>query len=104
MRLIDVPARHVLRRGALGAEGTDGPDAYERRIMDVIRVGNQTLFHARPTRFVEGGLGLDRSDSFEAWSGAATGRLNYEPGSSGDRRRPLMLLHRDGRPLGEIGG
>ncbi|MEX0287030.1 MAG: glucose-6-phosphate dehydrogenase [Paracoccaceae bacterium] len=42
MRLIDVPLDMTFAE-ALGADGEDPPDAYERLIMDVIR-GNQTLF------------------------------------------------------------
>ena len=42
MRLIDVPLDMTFA-DALGEEGADVPDAYERLIMDVIR-GNQTLF------------------------------------------------------------
>ncbi|SFT50707.1 glucose-6-phosphate dehydrogenase [Sedimentitalea nanhaiensis] len=42
MRLIDVPLDMTFA-DALGPEGEDPPDAYERLIMDVIR-GNQTLF------------------------------------------------------------
>ncbi len=42
MRLIDVPLDMTFA-DALGPDGEDPPDAYERLIMDVIR-GNQTLF------------------------------------------------------------
>lgn len=42
MRLVDVPLNMSFAE-ALGPEGSDPPDAYERLIMDVIR-GNQTLF------------------------------------------------------------
>ena len=42
MRLVDVPLDMTFA-DALGPEGGDPPDAYERLIMDVIR-GNQTLF------------------------------------------------------------
>lgn len=42
MRLIDVPLDMTFAE-ALGEDGGDPPDAYERLIMDVIR-GNQTLF------------------------------------------------------------
>jgi glucose-6-phosphate 1-dehydrogenase len=42
MRLVDVPL-DMSFADALGDEGGDPPDAYERLIMDVIR-GNQTLF------------------------------------------------------------
>ena len=42
MRLVDVPLDMTFA-DALGPQGEDPPDAYERLIMDVIR-GNQTLF------------------------------------------------------------
>jgi hypothetical protein len=42
MRLMDVPLDMSFAE-ALGGDGADVPDAYERLIMDVIR-GNQTLF------------------------------------------------------------
>lgn len=42
MRLVDVPLDMTFAE-ALGPEGEDPPDAYERLVMDVIR-GNQTLF------------------------------------------------------------
>lgn len=42
MRLVDVPLDMTFAQ-ALGPDGEDPPDAYERLIMDVIR-GNQTLF------------------------------------------------------------
>ncbi|MEO0936686.1 MAG: glucose-6-phosphate dehydrogenase [Pseudomonadota bacterium] len=42
MRLVDVPLDMTFAE-ALGPDGEDPPDAYERLIMDVIR-GNQTLF------------------------------------------------------------
>ena len=42
MRLVDVPLDMTFAE-ALGPDGGDPPDAYERLIMDVIR-GNQTLF------------------------------------------------------------
>lgn len=42
MRLVDVPLDMTFAE-ALGPDGIDPPDAYERLIMDVIR-GNQTLF------------------------------------------------------------
>jgi glucose-6-phosphate 1-dehydrogenase len=42
MRLMDVPLDMSFAE-ALGSDGQDSPDAYERLIMDVIR-GNQTLF------------------------------------------------------------
>ncbi|MFC0280285.1 glucose-6-phosphate dehydrogenase [Falsigemmobacter intermedius] len=94
MRLVRVPLDMSFAE-ALGAEGSDMPDAYERLIMDVIR-GNQTLFM--------------RGDEVEAaWSwadpviAAHEGRrpLAYAQGSSG----PLAsdrLMARDGRVWREL--
>ncbi len=84
---------------ALGAEGADIPDAYERLIMDVIR-GNQTLFM--------------RGDEVEAawawtdpiiqgWEARGDKPRSYDPGSSGPEDA-LMLLHKDGRRWREIRG
>jgi len=96
MRLIEVPMDMTFAR-ALGPEGADVPDAYERLIMDVIR-GNQTLFM--------------RGDEVEAawawtdpiiasWAKSEDTPLQYEPGSAGPEDA-LMLLHRDGRRWREI--
>ncbi|PTX56068.1 glucose-6-phosphate 1-dehydrogenase [Litoreibacter ponti] len=96
MRLIDVPLDMTFA-DALGPEGEDVPDAYERLIMDVIR-GNQTLFM--------------RGDEVEAawrwtdpiidgWQSRGDRPTQYEPGSSGPEDA-LMLLHRDGRRWREI--
>jgi glucose-6-phosphate 1-dehydrogenase len=98
MRLIDRPLDMTFAQ-ALGEEGREVPDAYERLIMDVIR-GNQTLFM--------------RGDEVEAaWSWtdpiiAGWERRNdvpklYDPGSSGPDDA-LMLMHRDGRRWREIRG
>ncbi|GGE19601.1 glucose-6-phosphate 1-dehydrogenase [Gemmobacter megaterium] len=94
MRLVQVPLDMSFAE-ALGAEGADMPDAYERLIMDVIR-GNQTLFM--------------RGDEVEAawawtdpvidlWDGQKP--HDYEPGTSGPEEA-LMLMHRDGRRWREI--
>lgn len=94
MRLVQVPLDMSFAE-ALGADGSDMPDAYERLIMDVIR-GNQTLFM--------------RGDEVEAawawtdpviagWEGQPP--CTYEPGTSGPEEA-LMLLHRDGRRWREI--
>ncbi len=91
MRLVDVPLDMSFAE-ALGPEGGDPPDAYERLIMDVIR-GNQTLFM--------------RGDEVEAawawtdpiiagWQSRGEAPQPYESGSTG----PVdanMLLRRDHR-------
>jgi len=98
MRLIDVPLDMSFAE-ALGAEGTDVPDAYERLIMDVIR-GNQTLF----MRGDEVEAAWAWTDPIiEAWTRRGDRPTQYEPGSSGPEEA-LMLLHRDGRRWREIGG
>ena len=96
MRLVDVPLDMTFA-DALGPEGSDVPDAYERLIMDVIR-GNQTLFM--------------RGDEVEAawawtdpiingWMDRGDKPVQYEPGTSGPEDA-LMLLHRDSRRWREI--
>ncbi|KFI24694.1 glucose-6-phosphate dehydrogenase [Paenirhodobacter enshiensis] len=91
MRLVQVPLDMSFAE-ALGEEGTDIPDAYERLIMDVIR-GNQTLFM--------------RGDEVEAawawadpiirgWEERIEKPQAYDTGSSGPDDA-LMLMHRDGR-------
>ncbi|WP_372841762.1 glucose-6-phosphate dehydrogenase [Phaeovulum sp.] len=96
MRLVQVPL-DMSFADALGEEGADMPDAYERLIMDVIR-GNQTLFM--------------RGDEVEAawawtdpiiagWEAAKTRPQPYDAGSSGPEDA-LMLMHRDGRRWREI--
>ena len=96
MRLIDVPLDMSFAE-ALGPDGEDVPDAYERLIMDVIR-GNQTLFM--------------RDDEVEAawrwtdpiiagWEERREAPLPYEPDSAGPDDA-LMLMHRDGRRWREI--
>ncbi|WP_415183098.1 glucose-6-phosphate dehydrogenase [Phaeovulum sp.] len=96
MRLVQVPLDMSFAE-ALGEEGTDIPDAYERLIMDVIR-GNQTLFM--------------RGDEVEAawawtdpiiagWEARGDRPQSYDAGSSGPEDA-LMLLHRDGRRWREI--
>jgi glucose-6-phosphate 1-dehydrogenase len=96
MRLAQVPLDMSFAE-ALGAEGADIPDAYERLIMDVIR-GNQTLF-----------MRGDEVEAAWAWTDPiiagweSTGRRPkpYDPGTSGPEDA-LMLLHRDGRRWREI--
>ncbi len=96
MRLIEVPLDMSFAE-ALGEEGADIPDAYERLIMDVIR-GNQTLFM--------------RGDEVEAawawtdpiingWEERGDLPLPYDPFSSGPEDA-LMLMHRKGRRWREI--
>ena len=91
MRLIDVPLDMSFAE-ALGEEGGDPPDAYERLIMDVIR-GNQTLFM--------------RGDEVEAawawtdpiingWTQRGEVPKPYESGSSGPGDAEQMLA-RDGK-------
>lgn len=97
MRLIDVPL-DMSFADALGAEGADVPDAYERLIMDVIR-GNQTLF----MRGDEVEAAWAWTDPIiEAWTSRGDRPVAYEAGSSGPEEA-LMLLHRDGRRWREIG-
>jgi glucose-6-phosphate 1-dehydrogenase len=96
MRLVQVPLDMSFAE-ALGEDGADIPDAYERLIMDVIR-GNQTLFM--------------RGDEVEAawawtdpiiagWEERGDRPKSYDAGSSGPEDA-LMLMHRDGRRWREI--
>ncbi|SOC00049.1 glucose-6-phosphate dehydrogenase [Rhodobacter maris] len=96
MRLVQVPLDMSFAE-ALGEEGADIPDAYERLVMDVIR-GNQTLFM--------------RGDEVEAawawtdpiiagWEARGDKPRPYDAGSSGPEDA-LMLMHRDGRRWREI--
>lgn len=98
MRLVQVPLDMSFAE-ALGEEGTDMPDAYERLIMDVIR-GNQTLF-----------MRGDEVEAAWAWVDpvlAAVEARNekpfgYDAGTSGPEEA-LMLMHRDGRRWREMRG
>ncbi|MFN3641639.1 MAG: glucose-6-phosphate dehydrogenase [Gemmobacter sp.] len=96
MRLVQVPLDMSFAE-ALGPEGADMPDAYERLIMDVIR-GNQTLFM--------------RGDEVEAawawtdpiiagWEARGDRPQLYDAGSSGPEDA-LALLHRDGRKWRDV--
>ena len=96
MRLTEVPLDMSFAE-ALGEDGADIPDAYERLIMDVIR-GNQTLFM--------------RGDEVEAawawtdpiiagWEAKGDKPKGYDAFSSGPEDA-LMLLHRDARRWREI--
>ncbi|MFI0395179.1 glucose-6-phosphate dehydrogenase [Paracoccus sp. p1-h21] len=96
MRLVQVPLDMSFAE-ALGPDGTDMPDAYERLIMDVIR-GNQTLFM--------------RGDEVEAawhwidpiirgWEDSSAAPEPYDPGTRGPEES-LRLMHRDNRRWREI--
>jgi len=94
MRLVQVPL-DMSFADALGEDGSDMPDAYERLIMDVIR-GNQTLF-----------MRGDEVEAAWAWTDPIIASWEnqrphgYEPGTSGPEEA-LMLMHRDGRRWREI--
>jgi glucose-6-phosphate 1-dehydrogenase len=96
MRLIDVPLDMSFAE-ALGPEGDDIPDAYERLIMDVIR-GNQTLF-----------MRGDEVEAAWAWTDPAIAGWEargdvpcaYEQGTAGPEEAQ-MLMHRDNRRWREI--
>ncbi|MFV2052805.1 glucose-6-phosphate dehydrogenase [Aliiroseovarius sp. YM-037] len=96
MRLIEVPLDMSFAE-ALGEEGADIPDAYERLIMDVIR-GNQTLF----MRGDEVEAAWAWTDPIiAAWEERGDKPKPYDAGSSGPEDA-LMLLHKDGRRWREI--
>jgi glucose-6-phosphate 1-dehydrogenase len=96
MRLTEVPLDMSFAE-ALGSEGADIPDAYERLIMDVIR-GNQTLF----MRGDEVEAAWAWTDPIiEGWEARGDRPKGYEPGSSGPDDA-LMLLHRDDRRWRDI--
>ncbi len=98
MRLVDVPLDMTFAE-ALGPEGSDPPDAYERLIMDVVR-GNQTLFM--------------RGDEVEAawawtdpiiagWQARGDVPKPYDAGSDGPTDAD-QLMRRDGRAWREVRG
>ena len=97
MRLVNVPLDMTFAE-ALGPEGQEIPDAYERLIMDVIR-GNQTLF-----------MRGDEVEAAWAWTDPIIGDweerhdrpLPYAQGSSGPEEA-LMLMHRDDRRWRDLG-
>ncbi|KGJ20682.1 glucose-6-phosphate dehydrogenase [Paracoccus sanguinis] len=96
MRLVQVPLDMSFAE-ALGAEGKDMPDAYERLITDVIR-GNQTLF----MRGDEVEAAWAWADPvIAAWEDATVRPEPYDPGTSGPDEA-LGLMHRDGRRWREI--
>ena len=96
MRLVQVPLDMSFAE-ALGAEGSDMPDAYERLIMDVIR-GNQTLF----MRGDEVEAAWAWTDPIiAAWEDGKQRPEPYDAGSSGPEEA-LRLMHRDNRRWREI--
>jgi glucose-6-phosphate 1-dehydrogenase len=96
MRLAQVPLDMSFAQ-ALGVEGADIPDAYERLIMDVIR-GNQTLF----MRGDEVEAAWAWTDPvIEGWEARGDKPQGYDAGGSGPEDA-LMLMHRDGRRWREI--
>ncbi|MFN3274492.1 MAG: glucose-6-phosphate dehydrogenase [Paracoccus sp. (in: a-proteobacteria)] len=96
MRLVQVPL-DMSFADALGAEGADMPDAYERLIMDVIR-GNQTLF----MRGDEVEAAWAWTDPIiNAWEDSKRRPEPYDAGSSGPDEA-LRLMHRDNRRWREI--
>ncbi|MEM1374091.1 MAG: glucose-6-phosphate dehydrogenase [Pseudomonadota bacterium] len=98
MRLVNVPLDMTFAE-ALGPDGEDVPDAYERLVMDVIR-GNQTLF----MRGDEVEAAWAWTDPIiEGWKARGDVPKPYEPGSMG----PLdahALMHRDDRSWREVKG
>ncbi len=91
MRLVDVPLDMTFAE-ALGEDGGDPPDAYERLIMDVIR-GNQTLF----MRGDEVEAAWAWTDPIiEGWKGRGEVPKPYEAGSAGPTDAD-ELMRRDGR-------
>ncbi len=96
MRLVQVPLDMSFAQ-ALGSDGTDMPDAYERLIMDVIR-GNQTLF-MRGDEVEAAWAWID--PALRAWEAGSARPEAYDAGSSGPEEA-LRLLHRDDRRWREI--
>ena len=91
MRLVAVPLDMTFA-DALGPEGENVPDAYERLILDVIR-GNQTLF----MRGDEVEAAWAWTDPIiEGWENRGDRPKLYEPGTAGPEDA-LMLLHKDNR-------
>lgn len=91
MRLVDVPLDMTFAE-ALGPEGEDPPDAYERLIMDVIR-GNQTLFMRGDE--VEAAWGWT-DPIIAGWESRGDVPKLYDSGSTGPEDADL-LLKRDKR-------
>ena len=98
MRLVQVPL-DMSFADALGTDGSDMPDAYERLMMDVIR-GNQTLF----MRGDEVEAAWSWTDPIiAAWEDGKRRPEPYDAGSSGPEEA-LRLMHRDNRRWREIRG
>ncbi|TFL19727.1 glucose-6-phosphate dehydrogenase [Jannaschia formosa] len=96
MRLVNVPLDMTFA-DALGPDGEEIPDAYERLIMDVIR-GNQTLF----MRGDEVEAAWAWTDPIiEGWIDRGAQPYKYAQGSSGPEEA-MMLMHRDGRRWREL--
>ena len=96
MRLVQVPLDMSFAE-ALGPEGAEMPDAYERLITDVIR-GNQTLF----MRGDEVEAAWAWADPIiAAWEQGSARPEPYQPGTSGPDEA-LRLIHRDGRRWRDI--
>ena len=91
MRLIDVPLDMSFAE-ALGEDGQDPPDAYERLIMDVVR-GNQTLFMRGDE--VEAAWGWT-DPIIAGWQARGEVPKPYEPYSKGPTDAD-QLMRRDGR-------
>lgn len=98
MRLVQVPL-DMSFADALGADGADLPDAYERLIMDVIR-GNQTLF-MRGDEVEAAWAWID--PALAQWEAGAERPEPYDRGSSGPDEA-MRLLHGDGRRWRDIRG
>ncbi len=96
MRLMETPLDMTFAE-ALGSQGVEMPDAYERLVMDVIR-GDQTLF-MRGDEVEAAWAWID--PIIAAWEAAGAPPKPYDSGSSGPEDA-LMLMHRDGRRWREI--
>ena len=96
MRLIDVPLDMTFAE-ALGGEGIEHVDAYERLIMDVIR-GNQTLF----MRGDEVEAAWEWTDPvIEGWTKRGDAPKPYDSHSAGPDAA-AQLMRRDGREWREL--
>lgn len=96
MRLVDVPLDMTFA-DALGPEGSDNVDAYERLIMDVIR-GNQTLF----MRGDEVEAAWAWTDPIiEGWQARNDVPKPYDSHSAGPDAS-AQLMRRDGREWREV--
>ena len=96
MRLVQVPLDMSFAE-ALGEDGAELPDAYERLVMDVIR-GNQTLF----MRGDEVEAAWAWADPIvAAWAGSSAAPAPYDAGSAGPAEA-AELMKRDGRRWREM--